>query len=301
MKLTVGSTKLGPEFSDTVQLSDGGDIVQQLPPSEMLQPRLGRVSPYLLKIDEVVVGFVDLKDIDFLELLPNVTSVWILTPTVKDIQGLRYLAHIESLAIDRPTCRMDVLGELGSLKELYIDDWRPGAHSIFRLRNLTKVGIQKFGHPDLSGMSNWLSLNELWINAGKLEDLSGIPTSIRRLRLTTLKKLESLRPLSVCHQLEELLLDCCRGVASLNGLDHCLRLKLLSIARGGNIESLEPIKNLRRLEYVFLAGGTKVQSSSISALYSLPNLAKLIIAKQSGLEKDKVLEAAPNCEIILAG
>lgn len=299
MKLTIGSIYLGKVDANVIELSDAQGLVQQFPISEITRPNLGEISVYLNEIDEVVIGFIDQPNVDFLQFLPNVTNAWILTPTVKNVEGLRHLGNIKSLAIERPTCRMDVLGELSSLEELYIDDWRPGAQSIFRLKGLVKVGIQKFGRSDLLGMSGWATLSELWINAGKLENLQGIPSTVKNLRLTNLRKLQSLLPLSACSQLEDLRLSGCRQVNSLKGIEQCFQLKILSIAKGSTIESLEPLRNLKNLEYVLLGDGTDVQSVGVDTLYDLPKLQRVVITKRSGLEKKRILVTAPNCEVIL--
>lgn len=297
MKLTIGSIYLGKEQPDIAKLSDAQGLVQQIPLSEISSLDIEGFSPYLSQIDEVVVGFFDQPDMDFLQFLPNVTKVWIISPMVKDINGLRHLSNLRSLAIDRPTCRMDVLGELGSLDDLYIDDWRPGAKSIFRLKGLVKVGIQKFGCSSLQDMSDWMALKELWINAGRLEDLRGIPVTIKKLRLSNLRKLQSLLPLSTCSQLEDLRLESCRKVNSLKGIEQCYELRILSVSKGGAIGSLEPLRNLKGIEQVLLAGGTEVGDVGIDALYNLPKLRRIIIPERSGLEKDRVLEVAPNCDI----
>lgn len=298
MKLTIGSIYLGKNQPNFAELSDEERIVKRIS-LEDSDPSIEEFYPYLDQINEVVVGFVNQPNLDFLKFFPNVTRIWIITSTVKNLDGLRYLNNLRSLAIDRPTCRMDILGELKSLETLYLDDWRPGAKSIFHLKGLVKVGVQKYGYPDLQGMSGWTRLNELWINAGKLEELRSIPSAIKKLRLTNLRKLQSLLPLSACPWLEELIVDGCRKINSLAGIEQCFQLRILSIGRSGTIESLEPLRNLKNLEHIFLADGTDIQEGN-DVLYTLPNLRKLIITKQSGLEKDKVLKIAPNCEVFFA-
>lgn len=298
MKFTIGSIYLGKDQPNFAELSDETGTVKQIS-LEDTDPRLEEFAPYLDQVTEVVVGFVNQPDLEFLKFFPNVTNIWIITSTVKNLDGLRYPKNLKSFAIDRPTCRMDILGELSSLEELYLDDWRPGAKSIFRLKKLVKVGIQKFGYSDLQGMSDWTRLKELWLNAGKLEELRDIPQTINKLRLTNLRKLQSLLPLSNCLNLEEFKIDGCRKVNSLAGIEQCLQLRILSVGRSGTIESFEPLRNLKNLEHIFVADRTSVQKG-VDALYALPNLRKLIVMKQSGLEKDKVLRTAPNCEVYFA-
>jgi hypothetical protein len=300
MELVLGSKHLSVEGQDEVRLLEGEDIVQQHTLNEIFQTELGRLAPYSQQVERVIVGFVELQDVDFFQFLPNVEDVWILSPAVRDISGLQHLERIRSLGIDRPTCRFDVLGELESLEEIYLDDWRPGADSLFRLRNLVKAGFQKYGLPNLGGLASWSHLRELWINAGNLEDLSGIPASITKLRLTNLRKLGSLQSISACSKLEELRLQGCRKVLSLDGLQSCHQLRTLSIAKGGQIETLDAVRNLGNLEYVFLADGTNLQETDIDALYTLPNLKELIIDRKSEIDVDQVHKKAPTCDVLLA-
>lgn len=300
MKLTIGSIYLNKDEPNFAELSSEQGVVKQIPLGDE-NPSIEAFSPYLDQIDEVVVGFVNQPDMNFLKFLPNVTSVWIITSTVKKLDGLRYLKNLRSFAIDRPTCRMDVLGELSSLEELYLDDWRPGAKSVFRLNNLVKVGIQKFGYSNLQGISGWTRLNELWFNAGKLESLNGIPASIKSLRLTNLRKLDSLLPLSNCPELEDLRIEGCRKIDSLQGIEMCFHLKILSIAKGGIIQGLSPLRELKSLEQLLIGDGTEIQNDHIDVLYALPILKKVIIPKNSGVNRDRLLATNPNCEITLIG
>ncbi len=300
MKLTIGSIYLGKNQPNFAELSNDQGVVKQIP-LEDSDPSIEDFSPYLNQVDEIVIGFVNQTDLDFLQYFPNVTRLWIITSRVKNLDGLQFLDNLKLLTIDRPTCRMDKLGELSSLEELNIDDWRPGAKSVFRLKGLVKVSIRKFGCSDLQGMSEWTRLSQLWINAGKLEDLEGIPGTIKKLRLTSLRNLQTLSALSNCLKLEDLRLASCRKINSLVGIEQCFQLKTLSIAKSGVIQSLKPLYNLKNLEYIYFADGTEVQdNNSIDVLYDLPKLQKLIITKKSGLDRNKILEVVPDCDVILA-
>lgn len=299
MKLTIGSIYLGKDEPNLAELSNEQDVVKQIS-LEDENSSVADFAPYLDQVDEVVVGWVNQPDLAFLQSFPNVTDVWIITSTVKNLDGLLYLKNLRSFAIDRPTCRMDVLGELSSLRKIYLDDWRPGAKSIFRLKNLVKVGIQKYGYPNLQEMSHWTKLEELWLNAGKLETLDGIPSNLKKLRLTSLRKFYSISELSNCLQLEGFALSGCRKVNSLEGLENCLQLKGIGITKGGIIESLEPLRGLKNLEFIAIADGTNYQGHGVDVLYELPKLQRVVITKKSGVEKEKILKVAPNCKIILA-
>jgi hypothetical protein len=301
MKLTVGSRYLGEQATDlrALELSEGSEIVGLFDIAELSKPGLGMLADYVDRIHEVVVAFSEQPNVDFLRSLPDVIDVWVMTSSVKDLSGLRFCAQIRKLALERLVARLDPIGELNSLEELFIDAWPRGADSIFRLANLRKVGIQKYGHTDLEKMAVWRNLQELWLHRGRVQSLQGIPASIKSLRLTNLKDLESVRPLSNCPNLENLDLDACRKIQTLEGLESCFHLKSLSVIKGGTIASLEPLRGLRELHHVFLADGTKVSPDGVEALYHLPSLGKLIITKSSKLDKDRLLAGCRGCEVRL--
>jgi hypothetical protein len=182
---------------------------------------------------------------------------------------------------------------------LYLDDWRPGAESLFRLDGLMKLGVQRFGRRDLSDMSGWGSLRELWLNAGPLEQLTGVPRTVAKLRLTGLRRLVSLEPLGNCPDLEDLRLAKCPGIRRLNGVEPCLRLDTLSASRCGPIESLEPLRGHDRLRYLVLADGSIGEATDISAIYSLSGLETLIIPRSSGVSPEEMSRRAPRCGVRL--
>jgi hypothetical protein len=302
MKLIVGTRHLGEQATDlqALELSNGDETVGLFDVAELSKPQLGMLAPYLSQIVEVVVAFGHQADVNFLRLLPEVTDLWCMTSSVKDLVGLRFCKSIRRLSLERVTARLEVLGELNSLEELFVDNWKPGAESIFRLAKLRKVGIQKYGLTDLQNLSGWTVLEELWLHAGRLRSLKGIPGSVKTLRLTNLKELDSLKPLLDCPNLESLSLDVCRKVHSLEGIENCKRLKVLSIGKGGSVASLEPLRSLGELNHIFLADDTEVSPEGIEALYHLPALGKLIISKRTGLDKDRLLKNCSGCSVVLA-
>jgi hypothetical protein len=301
MKLTVGTRYLGEQASDpkALELSEGSKTIGLFDIAELSKPGLGMLVGYVDRIHEVVVAFSDQPNVDFLRSLPGVMDVWVMTSSVKDLSGLRFCREIRRLSLERLVAPLHPLGELNSLEELFIDSWPHGADSIFRLTNLRKVGIQKYRHTDLENFAAWRKLEELWLHRGQVQTLKGIPGGIKILRLTNLKDLASLQPLSNCPNLESLTLDGCRQVQTLDGLEGCSRLKVLSIVKGATIVSLEPLRPLGELTHVLLAEGTKVSPDGVEALYDLPALQKVIISKRSGLDKARLLTQCRGCEVFL--
>jgi hypothetical protein len=74
---------------------------------------------------------------------------------------------------------------------------------------------------------------------------------------------------------------------------------MLCIEKCDLLESLEPLGSLENLEHVALGRGVVAEETNVDALYTLPRLSRLIVPKRSGLAREKLLEAAPGCELIL--
>jgi hypothetical protein len=301
LKLIVGMEHLTdpPAHNGTFLLADGKRWSRRRPIAELSDGDADWISAYAERVTEVMVGYVEYPNLHFLRMLPNVRTVWCKSLHVKEISGLLHLSRLEELRVDRSTCRMEVVGELTTLQRLYLDDWRPGAGSIFALPNLRRFGAQKFGFPDLTGMAGWHHLRELSLNAGKLERLAGLPVTVRELDLSSLRKFSSLSGVENCRGPERLVIDGCRPLDSLQGLEACRELKTLSLVSCGPMRNLDPLRGMEGLEYVVLVQGAADPNTDISALYTLPGLKTLIISRKAGLDPARVKQVAPACDVRL--
>lgn len=297
--LLVGSKFFVAETYDKVDVYVGDELTLRVeglgqlddPDSEILR-RFGK------DIDVVEVGICDIGDLSFLRHLPNVRSVWVFTTSVKDLSGLRYASQLERLAIDRPSCRMDVLGELVNLTSIHLDDWRPGAAGVFNLTKINNASIRRYPYADLRPMHRWTKLNSLWLAYGGLESLEGIPATVTKVELTMLRKFHDIRSISNCHALELLQIQGCKGLTTLDGLEYCRTLRGISIADNkSTIENLQPIRHLSRLTYLFLTGFAGVSEPDESVLDELHQLETLIISKKLGIPLARLKRALPNTDI----
>ncbi|WP_016753012.1 hypothetical protein [Leptospira kirschneri] len=280
MKLTIGSIHLDSNSDTKVFLSekDNSSPIRIWELSDFLNSI--RFYECRFVITEVVVGFVSLFNINFLEYLPSVQSLWILTSNIKDFSALSLITNLKKLRIDRVSAGLgDVLLHLQNLEEIFLDHWVQGAENIFELKNVSLRGCV---FENLKGMMNWKDLKHLWLHGGKINSLTGIPTNIESLRLTRIPNIRSLDGLSLCSSLLDLRVDSCKKIISLNGIENCIALNILSMI-GLKLESLEPVRHLKRLEYVVFAGGTRI-SNRVDVLYNLPILKELIVPKHAYLD-----------------
>jgi hypothetical protein len=285
---------MGPEFLT----SPPEDFIEDMVTGERLQPGNREWESWSSRVEEVVVGYGPHPDLDFLRHFPSARKVTIRTPSVKDLGGLRYLKHLRELAINRPTARFDVLGELTSLEDLYLDGWRPGAESIFDLYQLRKLGIQKFGLPDLSRMEKFTRLESLWLNAGKLVSLTGIPNSVRELEVYTNRNLDSLVPLRGCPRLRGVNFESVRLLHSLEGLE-ASPLEQLRLFKTGMLEAFEALAGKDSLTWIFLGSDCVSKSTDFEAFYTLRNLASVSLPSDAPLDVDRLKRAAPAVEVRL--
>ncbi|EMN26151.1 hypothetical protein LEP1GSC065_1265 [Leptospira kirschneri serovar Sokoine str. RM1] len=283
MKLTIGSIHVDSNSDTKVFLSekDNSSPIRIWELSDFLNSI--RFYECRFVITEVVVGFVSLSNINFLEYLPSVQSLWILTSNIKDFSALSLITNLKKLRIDRVSAGLgDVLLRLQNLEEIFLDHWVQGAENIFELKKLKNVSLRGCVFENLKGMMNWKDLKHLWLHGGKINSLTGIPTNIESLRLTRIPNIRSLDGLSLCFSLLDLRVDSCKKIISLNGIENCIALNILSMI-GLKLESLEPVRHLKRLEYVVFAGGTRI-SNRVDVLYNLPILKELIVPKHAHLD-----------------
>lgn len=298
--LVVGSKYFLKPAPLTATLYDTGEVAIASSPIPMLyDPRSAFLRRYAEAVLDVEIGFNDvLADIGFLEHLPNVRRVWVLTSDIKDITGLRYLNHLTNLAIDRPTCRMDVLGELSQLEELSLDDWRPGAATMFRLSRLETLLLRRFPYKDVENLRHMDRLRTLWLTHGALETLTGLPSGVTQLELAGLRKLQSIKQLSQLPSLERLIIQSCRSLTSVIGVEASASLKFLSVFDCNTVlESLQPIRNLRGLTYLVLTGFRGIIEPDESVFDHMQQLEMLIISRKLGVPLERLTRALPNTEI----
>lgn len=277
----------------------GEVVIASNPITTLYNPRSAFLRQYAEAIIDVEIGFNDvLSDIDFLQHLPNVRRVWVLTSDIKDITGLRYLNHLTNLAVDRPTCRMDVLGELSQLEELSLDDWRPGAATMFRLSRLETLLLRRFPYKDVQNLRHMNRLRTLWLTHGALETLTGLPSRVRELELAGLRKLRSIEQLSQVPSLERLIIQSCRSLTSIAGVETSASLKTLSVFDCNTVlESLRPIRNLPTLTYLVLTGFRGISQPDSSVFDQMHQLEMLIISRKLGVPLERLTRALPTTEI----
>ncbi|EKO15885.1 hypothetical protein LEP1GSC008_2281 [Leptospira kirschneri serovar Bulgarica str. Nikolaevo] len=130
MKLTIGSIHLDSNSDTKVFLSekDNSSPIRIWELSDFLNSI--RFYECRFVITEVVFGFVSLSNINFLEYLPSVQSLWILTSNIKDFSALSQITN---------------------------------------LKKLKNVSLRGCVFENLKGMMDWRDLKHLWLHGGKIK------------------------------------------------------------------------------------------------------------------------------------
>lgn len=243
----------------------------------------------------ITVGSLDeelgIDNLDFLVHFPLITSLHIKSLEIRNIDALATLRHLEGLNIEWHASKMHVLGQLKQLNSIYVGMWRGGSNSIFELENLISFTAQSFPHPTLEVAHKWQRLESLRINGGKLNNLAGIPSTVKIVDLSTMRYFSSIHQLNHCPNLEELFLETCRKFTSLEGIEECRKMRRLVISQIGELYSLRPLAKLENLEYCYVWDSGKQPIDSIEVLYSLPKLTTLHIRRWSGIDPTQLANA----------
>lgn len=298
MKLQIGSLDVG--LANTVRVIDGTVPILQNGIESLFQAHhTSALAEIAGAIEEVVIGYSDLRNTYFVESFPNVTSVRILPLPNIDLQGLQAVPKVKHLSVDARAVNWNVIGGLHLLEQLYIGEWSNQASVLANCAKLRDLKVRKYPYKDLALISSLSSLESLWLAYGGLTNPKDLPSHVRSLELNQLRNFESLKPLSESTDIERLILLSCPKLTKLDGIEHLYKLATLSVASKTYIDTLEPLRDLQRLEYLALAGGVRLNHADITAIYSLSNLRTLIISKTSGIDVNRLKTIAPRCEVNL--
>jgi hypothetical protein len=99
--------------------------------------------------------------------------------------------------------------------------------------------------------------------------------NLRSLRLANLKRLTSLAGIEQLTNLEELEIDTCRAIGSIDEVKTLLRLRSLYLNNDGEIPSLKPLKGLTHLESVGFCESTNILDGDLKPLLHGKHLSRI--------------------------
>lgn len=214
-------------------------------------------------------------NLNFLEQAPPLEVVQVMDLQLKDVSGIHAQAELKWLDLNAYFATPVDFSVFRNLERLHLD-WGPGAESVVSLTRLRRLSINRYPATDLTGIGAHPGLRRLRLSdARRLQSLDGLDrfTSIEDIRLLALTNLEDLGALStVAVTLDELELDTCKRIGTLDWFTPLIHLRVLSILNCGKVPSLKPIEGLLELQVFLFYESTNVLDGDLTPLLRLPNL-----------------------------
>jgi hypothetical protein len=212
-------------------------------------------------------------DLLFLDKLSQLESIKIIDLAISSVDPIHSLHRLRALEVIT-YCQSEIRFSAFPRLEQCALEWRAKAVSLFDCRTLRKLFINRYTGTDITRFTTLVNLESLAIlNApvDNLHDLSAL-MKLRSLRLANLKHLTSLAGIEGLANLEELEINTCRGISSVEEVGFLSRLRKLHLNNDGDIESLRPLEKLSNLESVLFYESTNIMDGDLSPLQHQTNL-----------------------------
>lgn len=265
---------------DEVLESGPGYVIERLPKGVTLSStgrwtqeatavmRTGRIPHLSLTYLD---GFAE-RSLDFIESWPGLREVTLIERSLQDIRGLERLDTLEGLFLEADKGAEIDIRAFRALTTLGTQ-WAHIKQTIMGVELPVRTALLRgVTSPDLTDIAGLRQLRHLEIVGSRsLVSLRGIEgTPISELRVASAPRLQDLNALSELPALEELVLEGCRSIRSLEALSgRAPNLRELWMDDCGRIETLDPVGDLTGLEVVVLSGDTSVADGDLGPLRSL--------------------------------
>jgi len=216
-------------------------------------------------------------DLTFLRRLPQLQAFAIIDhfqmPLVEPIHSLHELRKLNVQTYCGTPIRF---AEFPQLQDCALE-WRRQCKSLFSCLTLKKLFVNCYKKNDVDAFSSLVNLESLSLLSAPVHNLRGlIPLKhLRYLRLANLRKLTSLAGIEGLVALEELNIDTCRTIGSIDEIGSLTRLRKFHFGNCGEIESLKPLEKLTSLEWVTFVESTNILDGDLSPLMQPKNLSRV--------------------------
>ena len=217
--------------------------------------------------------------VEFLEGL----KVKRLSLTARHIEDLRPLYNsadtLQALFLSTSsTAKLD-LGQLPALRSLDVEHWKQIQMSSDASACVQDLYLGHYSERDLQPLAEWPALQRLRLkDRPALVSLSGVEAlgDLRLLQVVGASRLEDFTPLdSLNRGLEELWLESCKKISSIDFVRRLESLTELTVADCGPIDSLRALRGLEHLLGVYMWESTQILDGDLSPLLELPSLRAL--------------------------
>lgn len=207
------------------------------------------------------------RDVAFLAMLPRLESIFILDHALASVDPIHALHALR--ALDVVTARKIAIdfSAFPRLEHCGLE-WHPGCQSVFSCMTLQELFVNMYDGEDAAPFGRLRELASLSILSAPFRTLHGLHDlgKLRSLRLGNLRRLTSLAGLEGLVNLEELNIDTCRGIQSIDAIGELTRLRTLFVNNVGPLASLAPLDRLRNLEWVTFDESTNILDGDLSPL-----------------------------------
>lgn len=231
------------------------------------------------------------SSLEFLKNVDWIRSLIVMDMRLNDISGVHYCNNLENMEIvtySRSTIYFDHFPNLRSC----VIEWNgSGMLSIFKCCKLELLSINRFRASGIDDLRNFHFpiLKDLTLLNSRISCLRSIGqmSSLCRLRLGRLTKLEDITAIVKLKNLKKLHVQKCQRIRNLDEIGHLLWLKNLFISDIGKID-LDFIRKMQDLEELVVSGMNNVVDNDLSFLYELPRLRKIVVGSRINVERPTV-------------
>lgn len=152
-------------------------------------------------------------DLSFLRELNFLKSLEVYCWGAKGIKIIEHLPQLEVLGLQCKSAQKIDLSNFSKLRVAKVT-WAKGLSSIFMCSSIEYLNIQNYPNSDLTALSNMVNLRSLYLTSRKLESLKGIETcnNLEILDLYNCQKLVSLSGTELCPKLNKVEVEACSHV-----------------------------------------------------------------------------------------
>jgi hypothetical protein len=219
-------------------------------------------------------GWADRK-IDFLRDLPDIEHLTITAGVNVDVSPIYDLKHLWDLGLAGEIKGPVEFPRIESLRELGLGNWNNRKYqTAFECVRLKNIGLSYYPAPDLSALSNLISLEALQLAWGKIRSLEGISSMSRlaRISLQMQNQLESLDGISGLPEMLVVWIERAKKLKRLDGIGTLDKLRTLVLNNAPNLESLKPLLDSKAIEAICIMQTTSIADGDLAILKKLPTL-----------------------------
>lgn len=235
-------------------------------------------------------------DVGFLRELPDLRSVEIYSPEVRDARVLGALHRLQLIGLD---CDLGLSIDLGGLEELEVVKarWTQAIRDVLHKPSLKHLNLSKWPYEDLEPLATLRGIVRLQLTSRKLASVRGIGAlkALEWLDLDSCPRLSSVVGLRDCQRVSHIELTSCRAIDELSEIGELSSLTELHLDNNGAINSLKPLVRCRRLEKLSFLGSTRVLDGEISVLESLPSIKVLRFAPRRHYDRTRAQVLSGDC------